>query len=456
MNPQIIKNREEIVSHGNCKGREITVDIIERAIMAVNGYELTKKAVYIRDNKLIIKDLVYDLSRLRNIYVIGAGKATFSITQALDEILGENISRGLIIVKDDETMKLRNIEVVRASHPMPNEDGLEGARRVLEIARMARDGDLIFCLITGGASALMPMPAGIGISLEDLIRVTELLLSCGATIEEINCVRNHIELLKGGKLLRYIHPGAEVIGLIIVDEVAGLPWGPTVPDTTTFADAISVLKRYDLLEKTPPSIIKHLRRGLKDPSLENPRPEEFRDRRVHNIVLADNRIMCEAAKERAEELGLKSLIFTTVLEGESRDAGIVLASIAKEVERRGQPISPPCALIAGGETTVTLSGECGKGGPSQELVVAAALKIAGSKLITVASIDTDGTDGPTDAAGGIVDGYTLERARREGIDLFECLKRHNCYEALKALGDAIITKQTGTNVMDLNVLVIAE
>lgn len=455
MNTRVIKNREEIVSHGNRRGREIAVDIIEHALMAVNGYELTKRTVFIRDGKLIVKDLAYDLSRLGNVYVIGAGKATFPMARALDEILGERISKGLIIVKDGEITSLGNIEVVRASHPIPDERGLEGARRVLEIARMAGNGDLVFCLITGGASALMPMPAE-SISLEDLRRLTELLLSCGATIEEINCVRNHIELLKGGKLLRYIHPGAEVISLIIVDEVAGLPWGPTVPDTTTFADAINVLKKYDLLEKVPPSILEYLERGLKNPGLETPRPEEFSGRRVHNIVLADNRVMCEAAGRRAEELGLKSLILTTVLEGESRDAGIVLASIAREVERRGRPISPPCALIAGGETTVTLSGERGKGGPSQELVVAAALKIAGSKLITIASVDTDGIDGSTDAAGGIVDGYTLERAERKGINLPECLKRHNCYEALKALGDTIITGLTGTNVMDLNVLVVTE
>jgi len=448
----IIKNKNELISHGNKKGRKVVVDVIEYAIKAVNAYEATKKMVRMENGRLIVGDLNRDLSKVGNIYVVGGGKATFSIAKALDEILGERIKRGCINVKKGEKRRLKRIKVIEAGHPLPDEAGLVGTKEIMEIAKEAEEGDLVFCAITGGASALMPLPAG-NISLEDKKKVTELLLKCGATVSEINTVRKHISAIKGGRLAKYIHP-AEIINLIVIDEVAGCPWGPTVPDTTTFEDAINVLKKYSLWDKVPNSVSEHLKKGLINPSLETPKPKDFEGLKVHNIVLPDNKVMCEAAKRRAEELGFKSLILSTMLEGESRDAGIVLACIAKEIEERGRPIKPPCVLILGGETTVTITGQSGKGGPSQELVLGASLKIAGSKRIVVASIDTDGTDGPTEIAGGIVDGYTLKRAEEKGVDVFESLMRHNSYEVLMRLQDAIITEPTGTNVMDLDILVI--
>jgi len=452
MSAIVIKNKNELLSHGNKEGRKIALDIIEYAIRIINGYEITKKTVSIKNDKLIVKDLTYDLSSIRGIYVIGAGKATFSIAQALDEILGSRIKKGIVIVKRGENRRLKHIEVIEAGHPVPDEAGLEGARKIVEIAKEAKERDLVFCVITGGASALMPLPAG-NISLEDKKKVNELLLTCGATIDEINTVRKHISAIKGGRLAKYIHP-AEIVNLIVIDEIAGRPWGPTVPDMTTFEDAVNVLKKYDLWEKVPESVKEHLKRGMNDPSLETLKPQDFKDFKVHNIILADNEIMCEAAKKRAEELGFKSLILSTRLEGESREAGVVLASIAKEIEEKGRPIKPPCVLIMGGETTVTITGPHGKGGPSQELVLGASLKISGSKKIVIASIDTDGTDGPTEIAGGIVDGYTLKRAEELGIDIFGNLKKHNCYEVLMELQDAFITGPTGTNVMDLDIVVV--
>lgn len=448
----IIKNKEELLSHGNKKGREIALDIIENAIKAVDAYEATKRKVHIENNKLIIENLVYDLSDIRDIYVVGAGKASFSIAQALDEILGNQIKEGIVIVKKGENRRLEHIEVIEAGHPVPDEAGLEGAKKVVEIAKKAKEGDLVFCVITGGASALMPLPAE-NISLEDKKKVTELLLTCGAPVDEINTVRKHISAIKGGRLAKYIHP-AEIINLIVIDEIAGRSWGPTVPDTTTFEDAVTVLKKYELWKKTPKSVREYLKRGMVDPSLETLRPRDFKDFKVHNIILADNETMGEAAKKRAEELGFKPLILSTKLEGESREVGIVLASIANEIEEKGRPIKPPCVLILGGETTVTITGPHGKGGPSQELVLGASLKIAGSKKVVIASIDTDGTDGPTEIAGGIVDGYTLKRAEEKGIDIFESLRKHNCYEALMKLQDAFITGPTGTNVMDLDIVVV--
>lgn len=448
----IIKNKEELLSHGNKEGRKVALDVVEYAIKAVDAYEATKNTVRVKNDMLIVGDLNYDLSRVGDIYVIGGGKATFSIAMALEEILGGRIKRGVINVKKGEKRRLKRIKVIEAGHPIPDEAGLEGTKEIIEIAKKAKEGDLVFCAITGGASALMPLPAR-NISLEDKKKVTELLLKCGATIDEINAVRKHISAIKGGRLAKYIHP-AEIINLVIIDEVAGRPWGPTVPDTTTFKDAINVLKKYDLWEKIPNTIREHLKRGMVEPKLETPKPNDFKGLKVRNVVLADNEIMCEAAKKRAEKLGFKSLILSTKLEGESREVGIVLASIAKEIERKGRPIKPPCVLILGGETTVTITGQSGKGGPSQELVLGASLKIAGSKRIVVTSIDTDGTDGPTEIAGGIVDGSTLKRAEKIGVDIFENLMKHNSSEVLMKLQDAIVTGSTGTNVMDLNVVVI--
>ena len=451
----IIKNKEELLSHRNRRGREVALDVIEYAMKAVDSYEVAKKMVYIEnDRKLIVCNLSYDLSKVGNIYVVGAGKATFPIAQALDEILGDRIKRGAINVKRGEKRMLKHIKVREAGHPIPDEMGLEGAKEIVEIAKEAKEGDLVFACITGGASALMPLPAE-GISLEDKRRVTDLLLKCGATIDEINAVRKHISAIKGGRLAMYIHP-AEVINLIVIDEVAGLPWGPTVPDTTTFEDAVRALKKYDLWEKVPDSVRKHLERGLTDLNLETPKPKDFEGLKVYDIILANNEVACEAAKKRAEELGFNSVILSTVLEGESGEVGIVLAGIAKEIEERGRPLKPPCVFIVGGETTVTITGQPGEGGPSQELALGFALKIAGSKNIVIASIDTDGTDGPTDIAGGIADGYTIERAKEKGIDIYESLMRHNSSYVLKELGDAIITGPTGTNVMDLNVIVVLE
>jgi len=450
----IIKNEGELLSHGNRRGREAVLDIIKYALKAVDSYEATKRTIFLEDGRLIVGAYSYDLSEVENIYVVGGGKATFPIAQALEEILGGRIKRGVINVKRGEKRRLKYVKVIEAGHPIPDEAGLEGAREIVDIAREAREGDLVFCLITGGASALMPMPAG-DISLEDKKKVTDMLLRCGATIDEINTVRNHISAIKGGRLAKIIHP-AEIINLIVIDEVAGRPWGPTVPDTSTFYDAVNVLRKYGLWRKVPETVREYLKRGMVDPSLETPKPRDFEGLKVHNVILADNEAMCRAAGKRAEELGFKSLILTTKLEGESREVGIVLASIAREVEERGRPIEPPCVLILGGETTVTITRSCGRGGPSQEFVLGAALKISGSKRIVIASIDTDGTDGPTEVAGGIVDGYTLKRAEEKGVDIFKSLRRHDCYEALMKLQDAIITGPTGTNVMDLNIIVVTD
>ncbi|MEM1991606.1 MAG: glycerate kinase [Nitrososphaerota archaeon] len=450
----LVKNKHALLSHGNVEGRKIVLDIIEYTLKSVDAYDLVRGVVFVEGQTLSINRLKYDLSRIRNIYVVGAGKGSVRIAEALEDILGNRISAGIIIEKRGQGRKLSMIKVVEGGHPIPDGAGLEAAKEVVEIAKRAQDGDLIIACITGGCSALMPLPAE-GISLDDKRIVTDLLLKCGATIDEINAVRNHISAIKGGRLAMYAHP-AEIVNLVLVDEVAGLPWGPMVPDPTTFVDAVRVLKKYRLWEKVPDSVRRHLEMGLSDQRMETPKPEDFERLKVHNVVLASIEIACEAAKKRAEELGLNSMILSTMMEGESREVGIVLASIAKEVEKKCRPIKPPCALIAGGETTVTITDHCGEGGPSQELALSSSLKIHKSKKIVIASIDTDGTDGPTDVAGGIVDGYTLDRAKEKGIDVYENLMKHASSRVLKGLEDVIITGPTGTNVADLNVVVVDE
>ena len=251
-----------------------------------------------------------------------------------------------------------------------------------------------------------------------------------------------------------MHP-AELINLIVVDEVAGLPWGPTVPDTTTFDQAISVLKKYDLLERVPRSVREHLEKA--DPKDETPKTNDFEHEGVktHDFILASSDTLCESSRKKAEELGYEAMILSTAVEGESREAGIVLSGVAKEIEKNNRPVKPPCVLIVGGETTVTIEGTAGEGGRNQEFALAASLEIEGSRRIVIASIGTDGTDGPTDIAGGIVDGYTVERAKNKGIDLFESLRRHNSSYVFRQLDDAIFTGSSGTNVMDLRLLVVA-
>ena len=448
-----ITNVQGLLSHGDRYGREIAVEIIEHALKELDSFNAVKKLVSIENQKLIVGNFSYPLSEIGNIYVVGAGKGVIRIAEALESILGNRIAEGTIIEKRNQGRKLKKINVIEAGHPIPDEESIAGAKEIVGIAKNAKLGDLVFVCITGGCSALMTLPS-VGISLEDEKELTKLLLRSGSAIEEINAVRSHVSEIKGGKLAALIHP-AEIINLIVVDEVAGAPWGPTVPDTTSFNDAILVLKKYNLWKNVPESVRKHLSNGKADD--ETLKDEDFSriGIKFHNFVLADGRTACEAADRKAAELGLNHLILSAVMEGESSQVGIALAGIALEAEKNGVPAKPPCVLIVGGETTVTISSAYGEGGRNQEFVLAASLKIAKHRGIVIASVGTDGTDGPTDIAGGIVDGLTVERAMEKGIDIFENLRKHNSSYVLRQLKDAIFTGPTGTNVMDLRLLIVA-
>ena len=448
----VIKNAEELLGHGNRKGRQLAIQIIDASIAAIDSYAATKRAVKLHNDDLIVAGHTYDLSKIRNVSVVGAGKATISMANALEDVLGERISKGHIVVKHGQARRLRRIVVTEAGHPLPNSEGFQGAKSILSIADEAGKDDIVFSLITGGASAMLPFPPP-GISLEDKRTVTRLLLDSGAEVSEINCVRNHVSGIKGGRLAERIHP-AQIVNLLVVDETDRRPWGPTAPDNSSFGEAFEILHRYRLWRKTPASVRRHIRKGLEGKAPETLKEKDFSAFKVQNVILADNVSICEAAQIEAKRLGLNTTILTTTLKGESSQAGTIIGRIAREVEGFSRPISSPCALILGGETTVTLGPEHGNGGPSQELALSASREIRGSSKIVVASIDTDGTDGPTDAAGGLVDGSTFDRVRRARIDPLGAIDSHDSQRALSASRDLIVTRFTGTNVMDLNLVVV--
>ncbi|MBL7177230.1 MAG: DUF4147 domain-containing protein [Desulfobacteraceae bacterium] len=457
-----IKNRGSLLSAGDVKVRRPILEIIESTLQRMDIYHTIKKSL-IKDNNILRLGIYqWDLSKSRNVYVVGAGKAANAMAKAVEEILEDSIREGIVIVKQLESGdKLSKIELVEGGHPLPNKEGFLATKRILRIVEQATPDDMFIGLISGGSSALMSCPIP-GITLEDEIALTSELLRCGARIIEINAVRRHISAVNGGQLAQAIQEkGAEMINLIISDSVGSAPttnplnrvkfFGtPVAPDATTVQDARDVLKKFDLYSRIPSAIteffinagsIKETPKGLGE--------------RIHHFVLQRPADACEAAKRAAREMDLDEIILTTVLEGESREAGTFLASIAKEIALNRRPIAPPCVLIAGGETTTEMDDRSGLGGPSQELALSFALEIADRKGICIAAIDTDGTDGPTEIAGGIVDGTTVYRARQKGIDAYGSLRAHDSSGFFTAIGDEIITGNTGTNVCDLNVIYIS-
>jgi len=448
----IIRNYHELTSKGNIEGRETVLKIIEAALEQVNSYNLVKEQVKLEKN-LRIGPLKYDLKKVKDLFVVGGGKQVTFVASALEDVLASRIREGVVVEKKGCGRKTKKIRVVEGGHPIPDDGSVTGAEEILQIARKAEKDDLVIVCVTGGCTSLTMLPPE-GITLEDAREVCKLLLDSGAPLEDMNTVRKHLSQVGGGKLSIAAHP-AELVSLIAVDEVAGLPWGPTVPDTTSFSDATRVLVRYDLWNKIPSSVRDYFEEA--DIRQETPKQTDFEQAslKAHHLIFAENGMLCQAAVRKAIDLGIGATIISTSIEGEARDVGVVLASIAREIEKNERPFKAPRVLVAGGETTVAIKGEHGEGGRNQELALAAALKISGSEKITIASIDTDGTDGPTDIAGAIVDGYTLENAMRAGIDLFEALKMHDSSNVFRKLHDAIYAGDTGTNLMDLMIVYVS-
>ena len=391
----------------------------------------------------------HDLDRYERIIVVGAGKAGATMGRAAEKILGRRIACGCINVKDgDRAIErgLRRIELRACGHPVPDERGVAGTKRIAELALEAGERDLVVCLLSGGASALAPYPAP-PVTLGDKREVTKLLLACGANIHELNTVRKHLSLFKGGQLARMASP-ARVLSLILSDVVGNdldvIASGPTAPDVSTFAEAYAVLEKYSLLGKVTPNVRERLEAGAN----ETPKPGDPVFDRVENLIVGSNQISLDAAAAQAKGLGYRTLVLASTIEGETRDVARMHAAIARQILESGQPVKPPACIVSGGETTVTVRG-AGLGGRNQEFALAAAIDIAGLRDALILSAGTDGTDGPTDAAGAMADGETVGRSRRDAI---HTLAENDSYPFFDELGDLVITGSTGTNVMDLHLV----
>jgi len=406
---------------------------------------------------MYVGEKAFPLARFRRIIVAGTGKASAAMAANLERILGSWITAGWVNVKYGHGRKLKRIRIQEAGHPLPDEMGLVGAKEIIGRLSDLNEGDLVIFLISGGGSALLPSPRP-GITLKEKQEVTDLLLSCGATIQEINTLRKHLSLLKGGGLARLVYP-ATLIALILSDVIGdpldAIASGPTVPDPTTFDDCARILNRYELWEKVPSSVALHIREGLGGKREETLKEGNPAFEKVYNLIVGNNLLAMKAAQKKAKTLGYRTLMLSSLVEGETREVAKVHAAIAKEVLLSGNPIPPPACILSGGETTVTLKGR-GKGGRNQEFALAAALEIVGREEIVILSAGTDGTDGPTDAAGAFADGQTFTRGKAMGLDPWVSLKENNSYPFFEKLGDLLITGPTGTNVMDLRIMLIGK
>ncbi|MGO8703020.1 MAG: glycerate kinase [Candidatus Brocadiia bacterium] len=440
------------------RARRDLLAIFEAGLAAADPAEAVRRHVVRRGRKLWLGDYSCDLAKVRNIFVVGAGKASAQMAGALEEILGERIAGGWINIKSGggvEKTPLRRIHVHEAGHPVPDEAGLRGAREIVKILESAGEGDLVLLCLSGGGSALMPLPVA-GVSLADKQAVTQALLACGADIREINTVRKHLSQLKGGRFAQAAQP-AEVVALILSDVVGdpldAIASGPSAPDSTTFADALAVLSKYGIESRAPRSVLEHLRAGAAGAEPETPKPGDPIFAKVRNLVIANNAASVAACARKSRALGYRPLVLSSTIEGEAREVARVCAAIARESLASGRPVAPPACLICGGETTVTLRGT-GRGGRNQEFALAAALAARGLEGVAILAGGTDGTDGPTDAAGALADGATCDRAAGLGLSAADFLARNDSYHFFQPLGDLLMTGPTGTNVMDLYLLLV--
>jgi hydroxypyruvate reductase len=428
--------------------------IFKQGIKAVDPGEAVGRYCRREGDIFFVGDDQYDLSRVNRIFVTGAGKASAPMAAVLEELIGDRMTEGLINVKYDHTLPLEQVAVVEAGHPVPDDNGITGAQRMLALAHEAKKDDLVFCLLSGGGSALLPLPAE-GLSLTDKQQTIRVLMSCGATIHEINAVRKHTSGIKGGRLALAADP-ARVVSLILSDVVGDdldvIASGPTVPDASTFADCLAIIQKYDIEHQLPGAVLEHIRNGRANRHAESPKPGNPVFENTRHIIIGSNFEAISAAQEKARTLGYHTLVLSSMLEGETRHVAHVHGAIAREIHKTGNPIAMPACILSGGETTVTMTGD-GKGGRNQEFALAAAIDIAGSDRIVIMSGGTDGTDGPTDAAGAIADNHTVSRATALGMEPTRFLNDNDAYHFFHRLGDLLITGPTHTNVMDLRIVI---
>ncbi|MEK6420874.1 MAG: DUF4147 domain-containing protein [Burkholderia gladioli] len=461
-----IRNSDVLLSHGDTRSRQIVLDIADRTLQRLDSYQRIRDLMRLDGDTLHIGTRSWDLSTKRHIYLIGAGKACNHMAMAVDHVLGERLTRGIAIVKiHEDTDRFIRTEVFVGGHPLPNEEGHRASRQIIELVDQAGPDDLFIAVISGGSSALMSCPID-GISLQDEIDTTDVLLKSGAGIYEINAVRRHISALNGGMLAKRIQAvGAELIGFGISDAVGSPATGdiavpyaaykstPIGPDLTTLDDARATIVNRNVADRLPRSVVDYLMHA----GPEGETPKAFPDNTYFLLnTLPDS---CIYAKRICEEMGIPALIVSSFLEGESRDAGAFFASIAREIQAYGNPIKPPCVLLSSGEVTTHIADSSvirGHGGPGQEMTVGFAIAAASTRGACLLSIDSEGTDGTAKVAGGITDSSSLKAAEARGISLYQTLREHGAFEALDAIGSAIFTGNTGTNLCDLNILYVPD
>jgi glycerate-2-kinase len=454
-----IRNKAQLIGNGetqlNRTARALALRSLESALEAANPKQIIASKLSLKNSLLTVDGNVFDLGKFKNVYIVGGGKASGSMAEALEKILGRHIKTGVVNVPKGTRNRTTAVKLCEASHPVPDENGVKGTRQMLAIAEKAQKDDLVVCLISGGGSSLMPLPRG-NVSLADKKKITTALLRSGANINEINTVRKHISDFKGGWLAKKAYP-ATILNLILSDVVGDpldfIASGPTVPDSTTFGDAVRVLKKYELWSKAPLSIRKILSEGEKKLIPETPKADDPAFKKVFNVVVGNNRLASLAARDCLRSEGLNTLLLTAILEGEARHVGTMLASVAQEIAMSGNPLAKPAGIVLGGETTVEVTGK-GVGGRNQELALSAAVRLSGKDGVVLASLSTDGIDGPTDAAGAIADGKTLVRASKLRLSPEEFLAENNSYNFFSRLNDLTFTGPTGTNVNDVTVLIV--
>ena len=476
-----ILNTQALASHGNVPGRRALVQILEAGLQAADPYDNTIKLVRVQDGKLLVGkgdfeplgtpragDAVFDLSEVGDIYVFGAGKGSQRVAKAIEDVLGDRLTGGHIIDKKGADIILDRAGVTLGAHPVPDEECARGCERILSMTKRLDREDLVFTVVANGVSSLLTMPVP-GVSVEDVRKTTYLMqIERGAPTGDLNPVRNHLDMMKGGRLSARIHP-ATAIHIIAwdartYDELMHRNlWLHSLPDSTTFDDAVMMLKKWDAWDAVPASVREHLERA--DPRHETVKAQDFEKMSFRIFgVMPDTATMLPAAQKKSADLGFEPHSLATFLHAEASQAGLVVATIARNIERNGQPFEPPCALISGGELLVTVGKAKGIGGRNQEFALSAALRIAGSKNIVVGSVDSDGTDGPgtqfssglegiPSLAGGIVDGETTKRASEIGVDIRQALRSHNATPALCRLGSGIVATHN-ISLNDLSVTLI--
>lgn len=429
--------------------------IFDAGVAAVDPVAALQRTLVRHGDILVVDGRPYDLRRYAHIYVVGTGKAGATMVQGLESVLDGRLSAGAVTVKYDHLAPVRYVTLYEAGHPIPDAAGVRGAEAIVQLAQQAGADDLVFCLLSGGGSALLPAPSP-GISLAEKQQLTSLMLECGASVDEINVIRKHISRLKGGQLAQLVTP-ATLITLVLSDVVGdrldAIASGPTVPDPSTFQNCLDIVMHYNLLTRLPESIRTRLQRGQAGAEPETPKPHTAVFARCQTVIIGSNRIALQMACTTAQDLGYTTLLLSSSVQGEAREVARVYAAIAQEIRRSGAPLAPPACVLAGGEPTVTLRGD-GKGGRNQELALATALDITDLEGVVLLSGGTDGTDGPTDAAGAWADGQTVARARTLGLDPESYLRRCDSYHFFAALDDLLITGPTGTNVMDMHLLLV--